>query len=100
MERCPLCPGEHRCVDSNGPEDSLYLFVGEKPGQQEDRAGIPFVGKTGAEVNEHYLPLAGLRRENVRFANSISCWGGPGNLDKLDIKRQRDRDLLQSCAET
>lgn len=65
----------------------------------ENKKGIPFVGKTGEEVDRHYLPLAGLKRSHVTFHNAISCLpisaGG-----KLDPNRAGDLALLQSCAET
>lgn len=59
--------------------------------------GRVFVGKTGEEVNRHYLPIAGLRRESVTVTNAISCLpvssGG-----KLDPKSAKDQQLLMSCA--
>lgn len=97
MERCPNCPGTHNCVPGDGPCDSKYLFLGEAPGREEDRKLQPFIGKTGSEVNRHYLPLVGLRREGVRFDNAIHCL--PPKDGKLDSKRQGDLDLLSSCSE-
>ncbi len=98
MDRCSACPGEHKCVPSSGPEHCDYMLIGEKPGRDEDREGIPFVGKTGMEFDGHYLPLAGMSRPKVRVANAMRCWGGEGAKDKIDIKRQADRDRLESCA--
>ncbi len=97
LDRCPLCPGEYPPVAPDGPLSSSILFVGEKPGKDENSRGTPFVGKTGQEVNEHYLPLAGLHRPNIRVDNAIKCWGGPGIRDKFDWKRQCDREKLESC---
>lgn len=75
------------------------MFIGEAPSAQENKRGTVFIGKTGDEVNRHYLPLAGLRRDTVRFTNAIRCLpvstGG-----KLDPKRAQDTALLQSCTET
>lgn len=75
------------------------MFIGEAPGKVEERQGTIFVGKTGEEVDRHYLPVAGLRRDAVTFTNAISCLpitaGG-----KLDPTRQKDLDLLYSCAES
>lgn len=98
MSRCALCPGAHKCIEPDGPIDADYLFIGEAPGATEEKVNRPFVGKTGEEVNAHFLPLAGLRREDVLFDNSISCYpistGG-----KLDPKRAKDQELLRTCAE-
>lgn len=73
------------------------MFIGEAPGRDEDRKGIPFVGKTGQELDQHYLPLAGLRREYVTISNAISCLP-VGHGGKLDMGRQKDMDLLTCCA--
>lgn len=56
-----------------------------------------FVGKTGQELDQHYLPLAGLSRFRIWIGNAISCM--PDRTDgKLDPKRQADLDLLNCCA--
>jgi DNA polymerase len=73
------------------------MFIGEAPGKDEDKQLKPFIGKTGREVNEHYLPLAGLRRDNVYFTNAIKCLP-PGHGGKLDLNRSKDLELLYSCS--
>jgi uracil-DNA glycosylase family 4 len=97
MDRCTLCPAKHNLVPPSGLEDSRVLFIGEAPGKDEDRLGQPFVGKTGEEVNRHYLPLAGLRRESVRFDNAIGCLPDRPQ-GRLDIHRDTDKSLLLSCS--
>ena len=97
MNRCALCPAKHNLVPPSGPEDSDVIFIGEAPGKDEDREKIPFVGKTGREVNEHYLPLAGLRRAGVRVANAIRCLPDRPQ-GRLDLNRDKDRELLLSCS--
>lgn len=98
MDRCPLCPGINRCIPLDPSCNVLHqpLFIGEAPGVEENRKGVVFIGKTGEEVNRHYLPLAGLRRESTAFTNAIKCLpistGG-----KIDISRSRDMALLESC---
>lgn len=73
--------------------------MGEGPGRDEDRKLIPFVGKTGREVNEHYLPLAGLQRVNCRFDNTMKCMP-KGEHGKMDLKKGPDRALAMECANT
>lgn len=102
MDRCALCPRVNACIPADGPVDSDILFIGEAPGKDEDKRakqappGKPFIGKTGDEVNRHYLPLAGFSRHTVRFTNAIRCLpiatGG-----KLDPSREKDTALLESC---
>lgn len=99
LGRCSACPDLHKCVPPDGP---MYigepLFVGEAPGYDEDKKGLPFVGKTGRELNEHYLPLAGLRREDTNISNAIKCLPDRPK-GKLDLTREKDKQLLETCAE-
>lgn len=98
MNRCDLCPGINTCVGADGPPcTGLPMFVMEAPGYEENKKGIPAVGKTGMEVDNTYLPTAGLKRCNSYITNAIKCL--PVSADgKLDIKSTKDKDLLFSCA--
>jgi DNA polymerase len=97
MDRCQLCPGVHKCIGPSGPEDAHVIFIGEAPGKDEEKKGTVFIGKTGDEVNGHYLPLAGLSRRTVRFTNAIRCLPSTAG-GKLALDRTKDRDLLDACA--
>jgi DNA polymerase len=48
------------------------MFVGEAPGAEEDRQGLPFVGRSGALLSR-LLEEAGLSREDVFIANTLKC---------------------------
>lgn len=98
MTRCELCPGDHKCLPPDGPEDSSIILLGEAPGLNEERSSKIFIGKTGDELNRGYLPICNLRRENVRIMNCISCLP-PGPQGKINLQRAKDADLLRSCAE-
>lgn len=99
MRRCGLCPGVNHCIGPDGPDDAEVVFIGEAPGKRENEKRKVFIGPTGQEVNEHYLPLAGLRREDVSFTNAIRCL--PDRADgKLDTKKKGDISLLESCTHT
>lgn len=89
--RCGKCTGEFRVVPGNGPITSPVIFVGERPGRDENANGIPFCGQAGKEFNGPYLELAGLSRPRVRVTNSVKCFA-PGN-------RKPRKDELLSCAE-
>jgi uracil-DNA glycosylase family 4 len=99
MTRCEQCSGKCNYVPANGPWDARCMFIGEAPGKDENKHLKPFVGKTGEEVNRHYLPCAGLKRDNVMFTNAVKCLpdstGG-----KLDPNREKDIELLNSCSST
>lgn len=74
MKRCSACSGKFRPIPGDGPRPAPVLIVGERPGQTENRWNRVFVGKTGEELNETYLPLAGLHRDEVRVCNTVLCW--------------------------
>jgi DNA polymerase len=75
---CGLCRGRHQAVFGMGPEQARWLVVGEAPGEQEDRQGLPFVGRSG-QLLDAMLASVGMSRErDVFIANVIKC-RPPGN---------------------
>ena len=67
-------PDEHA-----GNADADLMFVGEAPGAEEDRQGLPFVGRAGAFLTE-LLEGIGMKREDV-FINNVLLCRPPGNRD-------------------
>ena len=55
----------------SGSRDAKFLFVGEAPGKEEEKAGVPFVGSSGQELTRE-LEEAGWQRDQFRFANVIN----------------------------
>jgi uracil-DNA glycosylase family 4 len=78
-ERCPLSETRSRVVFGAGNADADLMFVGEAPGAEEDRQGLPFVGRAGAFLTE-LLEGIGMKREDV-FINNVLCCRPPGNRD-------------------
>lgn len=76
VEACKRCPvlveSRRQIVNGVGPADADLLFVGEAPGEQEDREGEPFVGRSGKLLDD-VLGEHGLDRETVRITNSVKC---------------------------
>jgi uracil-DNA glycosylase family 4 len=69
--RCPLSDGaKNVCIWGDGPEDAKVVFVGRNPGYDEDRAGVPFVGRSG-QLLRQLVEEAGFR--NVYFTNLVKC---------------------------
>jgi uracil-DNA glycosylase family protein len=66
----PLVPGAARAVPGEGAPHAPIVFVGEQPGDQEDRAGRPFVGPAG-KLLDRALAEAGIRREDVYLTNAV-----------------------------
>lgn len=75
---CGLCRGRRQAVFGMGAEQARWLVVGEAPGEQEDRQGLPFVGRSG-QLLDAMLAAVGMSRErDVYIANVIKC-RPPGN---------------------
>lgn len=71
---CEDCPRKYSPIPGDGPQPADILTVGERPGQNENRYGRVFIGKTGQEFDYTYLPLAGLFRDDIRVCNAVRCW--------------------------
>jgi DNA polymerase len=67
---CELCGPATQTVFGEGPEDARLVLVGEQPGDQEDRAGRPFVGPAGA-VLDAALAEAGIDRATTYVTNAV-----------------------------
>lgn len=71
-ELCPLAETRNTVVFGAGNADADLMFVGEAPGAEEDRQGLPFVGRAGGFLTE-LLEGIGLKREDVFIANVLKC---------------------------
>jgi len=67
---CDLYRHAGGTVFGKGPADARVVFVGEQPGDQEDRQGAPFVGPAG-EVFDRALVEVGLPRERCYVTNAV-----------------------------
>src|SRR5579884_1595790 len=70
--RCPLHQTRTNVVFGAGNADADLMFVGEAPGANEDRMGLPFVGQAG-KLLDKLLAEIELRREDVFIANVLKC---------------------------
>src|SRR5919106_1431636 len=86
--RCPLSESRTKVVFGSGNADADLMFVGEAPGAEEDRQGLPFVGRAGALLTE-VLGDVGLSREDVWITNVLRC-RPPGNRDPQPLE-------IESC---
>jgi DNA polymerase len=68
--RCPLYKNATQTVFGEGPQDAVLVFVGEQPGDREDREGRPFVGPAGA-LFDRALAEAGIARGKVYVTNAV-----------------------------
>ena len=86
--RCKLCKNRTNIVFGIGNETANIMFIGEGPGADEDKQGIPFVGKAGQLMNKAFDAL-GINREDVYIANIVKC-RPPNNRDP-------EPDEIQGC---
>jgi len=70
--RCPLAHNRTKTVPGEGSIDPPVLFVGEGPGEEEDRTGRPFVGAAGRYLDK-WIAAAGLERGACFIANCVKC---------------------------
>jgi DNA polymerase len=71
--RCRLSQGRTQIVFGDGNPDADLLFVGEGPGEQEDRRGIPFCGRAGELLTRMIESGLGIPRSSVYICNVVKC---------------------------
>ena len=80
VQECANCGLRRSCsriVFGEGRPDAEIVFVGEAPGEEEDRQGRPFVGRAG-QLLDRMIAAMGLRRRDVYICNMVKC-RPPGN---------------------
>ena len=77
--QCKLCTTRTQTVFASGDPRARLMVIGEGPGAEEDRQGLPFVGAAGELLNK-ILAAIGLPRDQVYVANIVKC-RPPGNRD-------------------
>lgn len=82
--RCELHETRTHTVFGSGNSDADWMFVGEAPGAEEDRQGLPFVGRAGKLLNA-MLQAIRMQREQVYIANVLKC-RPPNNRDPLGVE--------------
>ncbi|MGB2626691.1 MAG: uracil-DNA glycosylase [Candidatus Acidiferrum sp.] len=87
--RCKLHKGRNKIVFGDGNHKAKLVFVGEAPGADEDRQGIPFVGRAGKLLTQ-MIEAMGLKREDVYICNVVKC-RPPDN-------RKPEDDEVSSCS--
>lgn len=70
--RCPLAETRNRVVFGAGDPHADLMFIGEGPGANEDREGLPFVGRAG-ELLTRIIQAIDLTRDRVYIANVVKC---------------------------
>ncbi len=87
---CPLHERRNNAVPGEGDSSTQVMFVGEAPGEQEDKLGKPFCGRSGHFLDQ-LLSLASLGRQVVFITSAVKC-RPPNNLtprtEEIDTCRE------------
>lgn len=93
-QRCALAATRQQVVVGRGNTQARVLIVGEAPGEQEDKQGLPFVGKAG-QLLENMLAAAGIdSQQDVYICNVIKC-RPPGNRNPAPDEIAHCHDYLR-----
>lgn len=92
---CDLYKNATQVVFGAGPQKARVMFVGEQPGDQEDRQGMPFVGPAGALLDKA-LEDAGIPRDDVYVTNAVKhfSWEPRG---KRRIHKKPRASEIKAC---
>lgn len=91
--RCQLHESRDKVVFGSGNPDADLMFVGEAPGAEEDRTGLPFVGRSGRLLDQ-LLAEIGITRAEVFIANVVKC-RPPDNRDPARAEIEACRSYLE-----
>lgn len=95
--KCALADGRTQVVFGAGSRGADLVFVGEGPGAEEDRQGVPFVGRAG-QLLTRLIEGIGLTRDDVYIANVVKC-RPPGNRDPQPAEIDACRPYLEAQLE-
>jgi uracil-DNA glycosylase len=91
--RCPLHQTRTNVVFGAGDADADLMFIGEAPGANEDRMGLPFVGQAGKLLDKLLIEI-GLERREVWICNVLKC-RPPDNRDPHPNEIEACQDYLR-----
>ncbi len=101
FEGCPLKAGANKTVVFDGVQGADLMVIGEGAGGQEDRVGLPFVGKAGQLLDKMLAAIGRSRAENA-FISNVVYWRPPGNRnpepDELAVCRPFVDRMVELCA--
>lgn len=99
--QCKVCPlakiGNHtfKMAPSGNTTDPLVLFLGEGPGEQEDKEGVQFVGKSG-QVLRGFIPKGWV--QDIAFDNTVRC-RTPANRNPEEVELECCRGFVEKDIE-
>ena len=91
---CRLSETRTQAVFARGAPDAGLMFIGEGPGAEEDRQGLPFVGRSGQLLDRLIVEELGLDPSQVQITNVVRC-RPPGNRDPQEDEIAACRPYLE-----
>jgi uracil-DNA glycosylase family 4 len=91
---CPLGSSRKKAVAGHGPSNASCLVIGEAPGAEEDRQGLPFVGRAGALLDQMLASVGLDRSRDVYVTNTLKC-RPPDNRNPEPLELARCRPFLE-----
>ena len=86
--KCKLCNSRNNIVLGDGDINTKVMFIGEGPGADEDKEGLPFVGKAGKLMDFSFEGL-GIDRKKLYITNIVKC--------RPPQNRDPEKDEIESC---
>jgi DNA polymerase len=80
--KCPLAEGRNKIVVGMGDPKASIVFIGEGPGAEEDKTGLPFVGRAGQLLDRIFEAMGLSRESGIYICNIVKC-RPPNNRDPL-----------------
>ncbi len=93
--RCPLHQTRTHSVCGMGVDKPLVLVIGEAPGEEEDKQGLPFVGPAGQLLDKMLAAINLSRNTNCYIANILKC-RPPKNRDPLPEEIEACKSFLNA----
>lgn len=81
-------------VFSDGNPQAPLMLIGEAPGSEEDRAGLPFVGRSG-QLLDRILAAIGIERATGAYIANVIPWRPPGNRDPSPLETEICRPFIE-----
>ena len=96
--QCRLGKSRIKLVFGTGNPEAKLMFIGEGPGYEEDRQGLPFVGPAGQLLTK-IIEAMGMKREEVFIANIVKChpMKDPGNSHLKGNDRPPEAEEIEAC---
>lgn len=95
-KKCLACPlgklGRTNVVFGDGNPDAQLMIIGEAPGADEDKQGLPFVGRSGKLLTK-ILTSLGIDRKEIFITNSVKC-RPPENRKPTPLESKTCKDIL------